>query len=135
VRHDVDLGAEIAMPPPPPFMTNVVISPDGTRVAFVATVSGAPELFTRRLDQPKANELPGTEGARGPFFSPDGHWVGFATAPNKLVKISVDGGAVLLLANLPGAFAGASWGEGGIIVGQRGAPLARFPQAVAKLRR
>jgi len=47
------------------------------------------KLFTRSLDQPKAAELPGTEGAIFPFFSPDGQWVGFATL-NKLNKISVE---------------------------------------------
>jgi eukaryotic-like serine/threonine-protein kinase len=34
-------------------------------------------LFTRVMDQPKATTLAKTEGAYGPFFSPDGEWVGF----------------------------------------------------------
>ena len=38
---------------------------------------GTRRLFTRRLDQPKAERLSGTEGAYTPFFSPDGQWVGF----------------------------------------------------------
>ena len=51
-------------------------------------------LYTRRLDQPMAVELPGTESVRGPFFSPDSRWLGFAsTTARKLYKISVDGGA------------------------------------------
>ena len=127
VRQDVDLGSEISLPAPVPWVTNVVISPDGARVVFVAMSSGTPKLFTRRLDQPKASELPGTEGARGPFFSPDGHWVGFAVG-SKLNKISVDGGAVLQLASLSGNFGGASWIEDGIIVAQLGSPLARIPE-------
>jgi serine/threonine protein kinase len=127
VRQEVELGSDIALPTTTPYVTNVVISPDGTRVVFVASVSGGPQkLFTRRLDQPKANELPGTEGARGPFFSPDGRWVGFGTGP-KLNRISVDGGAVLLLANLTGTFGGAAWGEDGIIVAQTSIPMQRIP--------
>jgi serine/threonine-protein kinase len=52
-----------------------------------------------------------------PFFSPDGLWIGFFTG-NKLNKISVDGGAVVPLADTFGA-TGASWGnDGNIIVGQ-----------------
>jgi hypothetical protein len=52
-----------------------MLSPDGTRVVYI---SGSPaRLYTRRLDQTKANELPGTEGAVMPFFSPDGLWIGF----------------------------------------------------------
>jgi Tol biopolymer transport system component len=128
VRQDVDLGADIALNPPVAYVTNVVISPDGTRLAYVAsTASGGPvRLFTRRLDQPKAVDLQGTEGVRGPFFSPDGRWLGFASG-RKLYKISVDGGAVVALMDLSAAFAGASWSEDSIVVAQNNTPLARIP--------
>jgi serine/threonine protein kinase/Tol biopolymer transport system component len=124
VRHDVDLGAEIVLPPPRPFITNFVISPDGTRIAYVAGASagGPPKLFTRKLDQPNAVELSGTEGARGPFFSPDGRWIGFASQ-RKLNKISVDGGALVPLMDLSAGFAGASWGEESIVVTQQASSL------------
>ncbi len=130
VRQDVDLGPDIALNPPTFFVSNVVISPDATRVAYVARPAsgGQVRLFTRRLDQPKAVELPGTETARGPFFSPDGHWLGFA-ANGKLNKISVDGGAVVPLADLSGAFAGASWNEDSIVFGQAGSGLKRMLSA------
>jgi Tol biopolymer transport system component len=104
---------------------SVAISPDGTRLVYA---SGTPvTLFTRRLDQPKATELPGTQGASVPFFSPDGQWVGFVTA-GKLNKISVEGGAVVPLGDLRG-FAGASWGEdGSILVSEAfGKGLLRMP--------
>src|SRR5262249_17974642 len=74
--------------------------------------------FTRRLDQFKATELPGTEGAVAPFFSSDGQWIGFSVAPNKLNKISVEGGAVVPLGNVP-LVLGASWGKDGAVVGGR----------------
>jgi len=112
VRLDVDLGADVSLPIPVSSGNDVVISPDGTRLVYV---SGKPtQLFIRRLDQPKATELPGTQGAEYPFFSPDGQWVGFV-AGNKLNKISVEGGAVVPLGDT-GNFAGASWGEDGSIV-------------------
>ncbi len=76
VRVDVDLGPEISMRLPDE-SSNVIISPDGTRLVYVASASGGPfKLFTRTLDQPKAVELQGTEEAANPFFSPDGKWVG-----------------------------------------------------------
>jgi serine/threonine protein kinase len=113
VRLDVDLGADVSLPAPTN-LSSVAISPDGTRLAYV---SGSPtSVFTRRLDQPKATELPGTEGVTtGPFFSPDGQWVGF-TIGNRLNKISVEGGAVVPLADIAGGPAGASWGEDGSII-------------------
>jgi hypothetical protein len=123
VRLDVDLGADVSLLAPT-YWSNVVISPDGTRLVYA---SGNPsKLFTRRLDQPKATELAGTEGAVAPFFSPDGQSIGFYSS-GKLKKISVEGGAVVPLADFP-IFAGASWSEdGSIIVSQQFKGLLRIP--------
>jgi serine/threonine protein kinase/Tol biopolymer transport system component len=125
-RLDVDLGADVALPAPSLNGNSVAISPDGTRLVYA---SGTPtHLFTRRLDQLKASELPGTEGAAASFFSPDGQWVGFG-AGGKLKKISVEGGAVVPLGDIT-TFGGASWGEdGGIIVCDTAKGLVRFPAA------
>jgi Tol biopolymer transport system component len=118
---DVDLGSELSLRPlgfpEVGYTSSVVISPDGKRVAYVASAGGGPlKLFTRRLDQPKATELPGTEGVTFSFFSPDGQWVGFATL-NRLNKISVEGGAVVPLADI--STFGASWGEDGNVIADR----------------
>jgi hypothetical protein len=112
VRLDVDLGADVSLPAPGSSGISVVISPDGTRLVYA---SGTPvKLFTRRLDQPKATELPGTHGASNAFFSPDGQWVGFYSN-GRVNKISVEGGAVVPLADITG-FYGASWGEDGSVI-------------------
>ncbi len=114
VRLDVDLGSETALPAAINNGSNVAIAPDGSRVVYAASVSGGPQkLFLRRLDRPKANELPGTEGASVPFFSPDGHWVGFM-ANGKVNKISVDGGAVVPVGDMPRQLE-SSWAEDGIV--------------------
>jgi serine/threonine-protein kinase len=68
----------------------------------------------RRLDQAQATELPRTEGAYAPFFSPDGHWVGFF-AGGKLKKVSMTGGAAIVLCNASLGMGG-SWGEDGTII-------------------
>ena len=115
VRLDVDLGADAAFPT---FNngTSLAISPDGMRLVFI---SGG-RLFTRRLDQPTATELAGTEGANQPFFSPDGQWVGFG-ARGKVYKISVEGGPVVPVGDVGGIRVGASWAEdGSIFVGDGG---------------
>ena len=62
VRLDVDLGSDVSLGSPQG--TDVIISPDGNRLVFVSQG----RLFTRRLDQPKAVELAGTQGAFAPFF-------------------------------------------------------------------
>src|SRR6187455_1808599 len=88
LRLEADLGKEVSLVPlATPTVSSVVISPDGTRLVFVGTISGGPpKLLTRRLDQPDATELAGTEGAVNPFFSRDGQWVAFWTG-NELYKV------------------------------------------------
>jgi Tol biopolymer transport system component len=114
VRLDVDLGADVSLATPNG-SSNVIISPDGTRLVYVVSVAGgAPKLFIRRLDQPKGVELPGTQGAYSPFFSPDGQWVGF-TVIGKMSKISVEGGAAVPIGD-GGTSPGASWGEDGNVI-------------------
>jgi Tol biopolymer transport system component len=103
------------LPAPANAGSAVILSPDGTRLVYEASVAGGPtKLFTRRLDQLKATELPGTDGADGPFFSPDGQWVAFAVG-NKLNKISVDGGAVVPLGDVT-PYGGGSWAADGSVV-------------------
>ncbi len=118
VRLDVDLGAQITLPAPAINGSSVIISPDGTRLVFVASVAGGrPKLFTRKLDQPNVTELSGTEEASAPFFSADGQSVGFS-ANNKVNRISVKGGEVVPLMDVA-YFVGGSWSEdGNIIVGR-----------------
>ena len=129
VRLDVDLGADVSMPSvttgPNVPGSSVAISPDGMRLVYV---SGTPrKLFTRRLDQPKVTELPGTQDAVAPFFSPDGQWIGFKVGREKVSKISVEGGAVVPLAG-DVDIDGASWGEdGSIVIGPFGKGLLRIP--------
>jgi serine/threonine-protein kinase len=63
-------------------------------LAFVAqkTEAGPSQLYVRHLDRLDATPLAGTDGARNPFFSPDGQWIGFF-ANGILKKVSVFGGA------------------------------------------
>jgi len=91
------------------------LSPDGRAMVFVASSSGAdPEIWLRSIDQVTARSLPGTEGARFPFWSPDSRWVGFF-AEGKLKKILVAGGPVQVLTDVADSFGG-SWGADGTII-------------------
>ena len=74
---------------------SLAISPDGRTVVYVAIAQDAtPEdvhLAVRTLDSPTVRALPGTDGARQPFLSPDGESVGFFVEET-LMKISWSGG-------------------------------------------
>jgi eukaryotic-like serine/threonine-protein kinase len=91
------------------------ISPDGLRLAFVATdASGKSHLWVRPLDSIDPQPLSGTEEATYPFWSPDSRFIGFF-ASGKLKRIEATGGAVrtLCTAAVP---RGASWNRDGIII-------------------
>jgi serine/threonine-protein kinase len=113
VRLDLDLGPDVSLGSSTG--AAVILSPDGTRLAFVSLgADGIRRLFTRRLDQPKTDKMPGTEGAYAPFFSPDGQWVGFF-AQGKLKKTRIDAGDPVALCDAPQG-RGASWSEDGSII-------------------
>ena len=92
----------------------LVLSPDGTQLAYVAGTGGQQRLSLRALDTLESKPIAGTEGARSPFFSPDGQWIGFFAA-GKLKKVSVSGGAVLTLCDVATPRGGA-WGANDTIV-------------------
>ena len=93
----------------------VAISPDGSRLAYVANA----RIYLRALHDASATPVRGTEvgSGRGPFFSPDGQWLGF-WAGRALEKVAVSGGAPVTLATMDSPL-GASWGaDDKILVGQ-----------------
>jgi serine/threonine protein kinase/Tol biopolymer transport system component len=113
VRLEVSLppGTQLAESAAPP----LAVSPDGSRVAYVALKPGGrTQIYLRPLDRFDALPLSGTEGASAPFFSPDGQWVGFF-ANGALHKVSVDGGAALKIADAPSLWS-ATWSADDVIV-------------------
>jgi len=94
----------------------VALSPNGTYLAYVARESDGPwRLYLRPLseDESVARPVPGSDGARSPFFSPDGEWVGFA-AGGWLYRVPVAGGLPQPICEA--APRGASWGPDGTVV-------------------
>ena len=75
-----------------PIAPPLALSPDGQHLAFVATdAAGARRIWLRRLDQPTVEALAGTDGAVGPFWSPDSRYIGFVASRN-VKKIDIVGG-------------------------------------------
>ena len=103
---------------PPPegsaFEDTPSISPDGKQLALLVSTRGQRSLWIRRLDSLSARPLKGTEGASGPFWSPDSRFIGFF-AQGKLKKIDGAGGTPLTLCEAPGGFYG-TWSRKGVIV-------------------
>ena len=103
------------------------ISPDGGTLVFAARP--APDtprvLWLRPLDNLTAQQIPGTEGARLPFWSPDGRYIGFFDR-SKLEKVAVSGGPPqVLCTSLEGW--GGTWNREGVILFSMGWGLYRVP--------
>lgn len=91
-----------------------VVSPDGKKVAFVATTTVRRTLWVRSLDSVPPEQLSGTEGAMCPFWSPDSQFVAYFV-PGKLKKIPVSGGPSRTLCDATNGRGGA-WNRDGTIV-------------------
>jgi eukaryotic-like serine/threonine-protein kinase len=91
VRVNVAFPSEQAPVPSLNSHPIVAVSPDGERFVYVGGAPGSTRLFLREMNRFDAILLPGTEGAHGPFFSPDGDWVAFF-AKGSLKKVRVTGG-------------------------------------------
>jgi serine/threonine-protein kinase len=87
----------------------IALSPDGSRLLYVAKRAGTNQLYVRPIDRLEATPISGTEGGESPFFSPDGQSVGFF-AEGKLKRVSLSGGAPLTLCGAATP-RGASWGS------------------------
>ncbi|TDI39075.1 MAG: hypothetical protein E2P02_19285 [Acidobacteria bacterium] len=88
----------------------VAISRDGGRIAYTAEPDGAARLHLRAMDAFEARPVSATEGAVGPFFSPDGEWIGFFANGN-LQKISWNGERPSTICPISGFAGGAFWNE------------------------
>ena len=95
---------------------DVVISPAGTLIAYLADGPQGSQIFIRPIDELEARPLLGTESASDPFFSPDGRWIGFESpGQGKLLRVAVEGGPPLTFSDFV-ATRGAMWGTDDVIV-------------------
>jgi len=106
---------EIPMPDKTNFGGALSVSPDGRKLAFIATdADGITHLLVRSLDSLQARPLDGTEGATGfPFWSPDSAYIVYGVG-GKLMKIEGSGGPPQTLCDSPLVFSGV-WRKDGKI--------------------
>jgi len=92
---------------------NFALSPDGSMIAYI-TGGQRGGLWVRRLATGKDEQLPGTDPASSPFWSPDSRSIGFF-GNSMLRRIDVAGGPAVTLAEVHGE-RGATWGSDGTIL-------------------
>ena len=101
------------------------VSPDGSRIAFVAfarpgnenVAAGTNSIWIRELASAESRQLASSDGGAYPFWSPDGRWLGFF-ANGKLNKIEARGGPVVPLCDATNG-RGGTWSDNGTIIFQR----------------
>jgi Tol biopolymer transport system component len=116
-------------PPEKLLISDVALSPDGSKLAFCALPPGGaqPGLWIRPLSEPAAKPVPGAEDATFPFWSPDGRYVAFF-GQGSLKRVDVSGGPVLTICEAERGLGG-TWGPDGTILFAPKAisPLFRVP--------
>ncbi len=112
--------------------SGMALSPDGSHLAFVATLEGRSQLWVRTLDSLAARPLASTDGAAFPFWSPDSRSIAFF-ATGKLKRADLSGGPPQAICDTP-AGRGGAWNPEGTILFAPGAdqPLQRVPAAGGK---
>jgi len=104
-----------AVPPPQTATEALELSPDGTRLAFIAPGSrGVVQIWTHELETGRRQTLPGTEGAWHLFWSPDSRFIGFSTQ-GSLKKVEVAGGFVETVRD-NGFLWGGTWNDDGVML-------------------
>ena len=90
----------------------IAISPDGSMTAFTALTATGYRLYVRHVNELDGRELTDANVAgRNLTFSPDGKWIAY-TDGNAVRKVSVDGGASVLVGSTGGFVAyGMAWGH------------------------
>jgi WD40-like Beta Propeller Repeat len=90
------------------------ISPDGRRLAFVATNTDSDEsIWIRDLASSRMTQLEGTDRARTPFWSPDSRHLGFFSA-GKLNTIDLMDGKIRAICESR-ACHGAAWNSSDVM--------------------
>lgn len=119
----LDVSATAAFP------SSLSVSPDGQKIALSLIQNGILSLWVRSLDSRDFRRLEGTEGVRGPFWSPDGRSIGFF-AEGKLKRIDLAGGPARILTDAPNGIGG-TWGPDGTILFNRSylGPVFQMPAA------
>jgi eukaryotic-like serine/threonine-protein kinase len=137
--QSLDIGLATDEFIPPTHSSELALSPDGGLIAYASmkemsampmsapgaapgmsdsmpSMSMSEQIYVRPLTQDRARPIGGALGS-GPFFSPDGKWLGFWHAPTgTLRKVALSGGAPVRICTAVSGIAGGTWGPDDTIV-------------------
>ncbi len=107
----------------------VAISPDGTRIAYVAVSGNAgPQICLQDLRSSEMRVISATDSPYSPFFSSDGTQIGFV-ANGKLWRTPVAGGAPFEIGSIDVNDRGVAWSDDGFIYSGGGSGISRISES------
>ncbi len=109
--------AILSIPPPKDssFSNSIAISPDGSKIAFIAAApNGSSALWVRSLDSLNSRIIPQTDDAIFPFWSPDSRFIAFFTQ-GKLKKVEATSGSPRPICDSADS-RGGTWSRNGTIL-------------------
>ncbi|MGH7469239.1 MAG: protein kinase domain-containing protein [Longimicrobiales bacterium] len=77
-----------------------LVSPDGSHIVYASRTDSA--LYVRGLDTPETRRIASSEGVLPECISADGAWVVFRVLAGALKKVSIEGGAPVMIADSGG---------------------------------
>jgi Tol biopolymer transport system component len=120
LQPDEQLAFDAGLPRP------LTISPDGRTVLYGTRRPDGNRIYVRRLSSIESTPIAGTEGGIGPFVSPDGEWVAFASG-GFLRRVPIHGGSPQTIVAVQN-FMGGSWdADDSIVYTEWGSGLYRVP--------
>ncbi len=113
LRYTIDPPAGFTLPEFSEGFAAIALSPAGDTIVFPGEADGVQRLFARDVSSFEARELPGTENASTPSFSPDGRWITYFVG-GRLVKAPISGGTGVSLCE--SGSCSAAWLDDGTIL-------------------
>ena len=123
------VGREPVEPPPQPYRfevelppgqilgpgpANLALTPDGRNLIYAAKTAGSAwQLYLRPTGELAPRPIPGSEGGRAPFLSPDGKTVAFFTS-HELRTVALGGGPARTICEVEQGLGG-TWSDGRLI--------------------
>lgn len=115
LRFDVNAAGSGTIPNFTDVRPYFAASPDGRKVAFIATVAGSTDIWIKSLDADSAAKLDDTRGASSPFWSPDSTSVAFY-ADGSLKRKALAGGPSLKVCDADSQGINGTWNANDVIL-------------------
>jgi len=116
VRFDVDVAGSGQIARVTDTSPYFAASPDGSRIAFVATVANKQDIWIKRIDSEKPERLADTTGGSAPFWSPDGQSIAFVAGGHLKRKALGAGPAQVLCDANSAQGTNGTWNREGIVL-------------------